>query len=87
MQTWLGKLVAMREMQPKGGTMSDELVTLEQYKALTPFGQGYVVYMQEALPDSELKGLNNPYEVLSDDFAKWNHGNFKAMLDVQDGEE
>lgn len=64
-----------------------ELVTLEKYKTLTPFQQGYAIYMQEALPASELKGLQNPYEVLSDNFTDWNRGNFKAMLDVQDGEE
>ena len=64
-----------------------DLVTLEQYKTLTPFGQGYAVYAQAELPGSELKGLGNPYDALSDDFTKWNQGNFKAMLDVQDGEE
>lgn len=66
--------------------MSD-LVTLEKYKTLTPFEQGFVHYMEAALPGSELKELQNPYEVLSDNFTDWNRGNFKAMIDVQDGEE
>jgi hypothetical protein len=64
-----------------------ELVTLEKYKTLTPFEQGFVHYMEEALPGSELKGLQNPYEALSESFTKWNEGNFKAMINVQDGEE
>jgi len=67
--------------------MPRTLITKAEWDALPPFSQGYVLYMQEEWPHSELKGLTNPYEPSSMESKKFDEGNFKAMLDAQDEEE
>lgn len=64
-----------------------KLLTLVEYNALTPFQQGYIHYMQAGWPKSELKGLSNPYVLDTPEYKKWNEGQTRACLDVQDGEE
>lgn len=63
------------------------LVTLIEYRTMTPFAQGYVVYWQGERPGSELKGFTNPYPLGSAKHLEWNRGQEKAVLDAQDSEE
>ncbi len=63
------------------------LISLEEYKTLTPREQGYVVYLQADLPGSELKGLENPYPEGTIPHQQWEGGAFMAVLEVQDSEE
>ena len=65
----------------------NKIVTKSEWTALKPYAQGYILYMQEELPGSELKGLKNPYKPTSPASQLFDEGNFQAMLDVQDGEE
>lgn len=64
-----------------------KLVAKAEWDAVKPYDQGYILYMQEDLPGSELKGLTNPYALGTKENKLFNEGNFQAMLDVQDGEE
>lgn len=65
--------------------MIEPLVTLEQLKAMTPYSQGYVIYMQAELPGSELKHHQlNPFEVNSKEWLQWNKGQCQAIIAVLD---
>lgn len=64
-----------------------KLLTRAEWEKLSPFAQGYAIYMQEAHPGSELKGLTNPYPSGSTEAKEYDRGEFQATLDVQDGEE
>jgi hypothetical protein len=64
---------------------TQKAITKEQYNQLTPRSQGYVTYMQEAW-NSEVPS-ECPYKEGTKEYKDWNDGNFRAMLDVQDGEE
>ena len=68
-------------------TKGTKLFTKSEWDALKPYEQGYVLYMQEELPGSELKGVKCPYVPPSEENKRFDEGSFKAMLDVQDGEE
>lgn len=63
------------------------LVTLKEYKQMTPFEQGYAVYMQAAYHGSELKDERNPYTTGTASWRSWNLGNERAMIAAQDCEE
>lgn len=63
------------------------LITLEAWKKLAPFGQGYALYMQASWPTSEIAGQSNPYEKGSDDWEAFRQGEARAVQDTQDGEE
>jgi len=63
------------------------LITLAEWKQLPPFDQGFLHYLQEAWPTSELKGEKNPYAKDSPEWSAFRQGAQRAMLDVQDGEE
>jgi len=63
------------------------LLTLEEWRKLTPFRKGYAHYMQADWPTSELKGEKNPYKEGSDDWGAFRQGEQHAVSDVQDGEE
>ena len=54
---------------------------------LNPKSQGYVLYMQEEWPGSELKGLSNPYRKDSKEWKAFEEGERIACLDAQDSEE
>ena len=69
------------------GTTEQKLITLAEYHSFSPFEQGYALYMQAELPNSPLKGLTNPYAEGTPEFDDWKRGEFRAMLNVQDGEE
>jgi hypothetical protein len=64
-----------------------KLVTKAEWETMNPYSQGYVLYLQEELPGSELKGVPCPYDPHSKEEKEFSEGSFKAMLDVQDGEE
>lgn len=63
------------------------LISLEAWKKLPPFRQGYALYMQGAWPTSELKGALNPYEEGTPAWIEFQSGSQRAMLNTQDGEE
>jgi hypothetical protein len=63
------------------------LITLETWRKLKPFRQGYAFYMQAAWPTSEIAGEKNPYAEGSDEWGAFRQGEQHAMSDVQDGEE
>jgi hypothetical protein len=63
------------------------LVTLAEWKQFTPFQQGYTLYMQGSWPTSELAREVNPYVKESPEWTKFNCGEERALLAVQDGEE
>lgn len=63
------------------------LVTLVEWRAMTPFQKGYTIYAQGSWPMSELAGAKNPYDAGTPDWTEFCHGERRAMLDAQDGEE
>ena len=63
------------------------LVTLEAWKKLPPFGQGYAFYMQASWPTSEIARETNPYAENTPEWKNFQQGQQRAMLDAQDGEE
>lgn len=63
------------------------LITLAEWRTLSPFYKGYALYMQGAWPTSELAGQKNPYPSGTPDHQEFCHGERRRMLDVQDGEE
>lgn len=62
------------------------LVTLEAWRKLTPFRQGYLLYMQGAWPTSEIMDQQNPYPEGSDEWGAFRQGQQHAMSDVQDSQ-
>jgi len=63
------------------------LITLAEWRALPPFRQGYMLYMQGAWPTSELAQAKNPYQEGTSNWTEFRNGEGRAMRDVQDGEE
>jgi hypothetical protein len=63
------------------------LVTLEAWRGLPPFRQGYALYSQGNWPTSELAQEKNPYAEGTPAHAEFCHGERRAVLDAQDGEE
>ncbi len=63
------------------------LVTLEEWRKLTPFRQGYILYMQGTWPTSELAGARNPHAEGTPERTAFRQGEQCAVLDAQDGEE
>jgi len=63
------------------------LITLEEWRKLPPFRQGYLLYMQGAWPMSEIMGQQNPYTEGSDEWGAFRQGEQHAVSDVQDSEE
>lgn len=64
-----------------------KLVTKSEWEYMTPYAQGYVLYMQEEHPGSELKGLRSPYADESLDALSFADGERAAVLAAQDSEE
>lgn len=68
--------------------MNPKLYTLKEFRKLTPWQQGYVVYYQAEYPGSELKlHQHNPYTESTPAWEQFKQGGMAAMLEVQDGEE
>lgn len=63
------------------------LVTLEAWRALMPFRQGYALYMQGSWQTSEIAEQKNPYAEGTPEWTAFRQGEQRAMLDAQDGEE
>lgn len=64
-----------------------KLITKAEWDCMTPYAQGYCLYMQEEHPGSELKGLRCPYADGSLDALSFADGECAAMLEAQDSEE
>lgn len=67
--------------------MCVKLVTKERWLKLSPKSQGYVLYMQSELPESELKGLGNPYAAFMRAHRDFQDGENEAILEAQDADE
>lgn len=63
------------------------LISLEAWRKLTPFSQGYALYMQASWPTSPLANVTNPYLQGSSDWDAFRGGEQRGALDAQDGEE
>lgn len=62
------------------------LITLEEWRGLSPFEQGYACYMQAAWPTSPLAEENH-YAEGTPEWAEFCRGEECGMLEAQDGEE
>jgi ribosomal protein S27AE len=63
------------------------LVTLREWRKLSPFQQGYTLYAQESWPRSELAGKKNPHAEGSPAWTAFRQGEQRAVQDAQDSEE
>jgi hypothetical protein len=63
------------------------LVTLDAWKKLPPFRQGYALYMQGSWPTSEIAKETNPYAEGTSDWTAFSEGEQRAAMAAQDGEE
>jgi hypothetical protein len=63
------------------------LISREEWRKLSPFRQGYVLYMQAEWPTSELRGEQNPHARDTSAWEEFGRGEWRAMLDAQDSEE
>lgn len=63
------------------------LITLDAWRKLPPFRQGYALYAQGSWPTSELRGKKIPYAEGTPEWAAFREGEQRATLDAQDGEE
>jgi hypothetical protein len=63
------------------------LVTLKEWRALSPFQQGYTLYAQGSWPLSEIGGKKNPHAKGSVAWTAFRQGEQRAVLDAQDSEE
>jgi hypothetical protein len=66
---------------------ANRLITLSAWRELPPKTQGYALYMQGALPGSELKDATNPYPLGSFAHANFEEGVRRGVLEAQDSEE
>lgn len=63
------------------------LISLEEWKTLPAFSQGYTLYMQGSWPTSELKGEKNPHAKGSPAWSRFQQGAQQATLEAQDGDD
>lgn len=63
-----------------------QFVSLEDFKLLTPYEQGYAVYMEAAWDESPLEDVC-PYEESDPRRKEFARGQFAAMLVAQDSED
>ena len=63
------------------------LVTLDAWRKMPPFRQGYMLYTQSAWPTSELARAKNPYEEGTPAWSEFCQGEQRATLNTQDNEE
>ena len=63
------------------------LITLQAWKTLTPFQQGFALYMQGSWPTSEIAREKNPYRKGTPEWTEFCNGEQRAMLSAMDGEE
>ena len=67
--------------------MTPHLISLAEWQGLTPYEQGFVLYMQASWPGSELEGLQNPHAPGSRAHAEFKRGEQRSVLVAQDSEE
>jgi hypothetical protein len=65
----------------------DGYYTLAEWKAMTPYQKGFVIYMEAAHPGSPLRGQRCPYEAGTPDYASYQEGQRQAAMLAQDSEE
>ena len=75
------------EVKPNRNIPSQRLITFNEWDQLSPWSQGYALYMQEDLPSSELKVLKCPYPKGSKKAERFHNGQQAAVLEAQDSEE
>ena len=63
------------------------LVSIDAWRKLSPFRQGYTLYAQGSWPTSELARAKNPYEEGTPAWTQFRHGEHRAAINTQDGEE
>lgn len=63
------------------------LLTLREWRQLSPFQQGYVLYAQSSWAGSALRGKKNPHAEGSTAWKAFRRGEDRAVLDAQDSEE
>lgn len=60
------------------------LISKKEFELLTPFEQGFVIYMQAEHKGSELKDIKCPYPVSTPNYEEFVNGERMAVLQVQD---
>jgi hypothetical protein len=63
------------------------LISLDAWRKMPPFRQGYLFYSQGSWPTSALANEKNPYAEGTPEQTEFQHGERRAMLAAQDGEE
>ena len=63
------------------------LITLEAWRQLPAFRQGFALYSQGSWPTSEIARQTNPYAAGTREHAAFREGELRATLAAQDGEE
>lgn len=63
------------------------LYTLDEWQKLTPYQQGYALYMESSWPGSPLAEQVNPYAEGTLEHAQFQKGEHRATLNAQDSEE
>lgn len=66
---------------------SGQLISLAEWRKMPPKTQGYALYMQAELPNSELKNQTNPYPEGSAAHRTFEAGVQAAVREAQDSEE
>lgn len=61
--------------------------TLAEWKALPPYRQGFILYMEADQDGSELKGQVNPYKDGTPEDKEFKTGEARATQLAQDSEE
>ena len=63
------------------------LVSIDAWRKLSPFRQGYVLYAQGSWPTSELARAKNPYAEGTPAWTEFCQGEQRATSNTQDSEE
>ena len=64
-----------------------KLVTMAEFEKMKPKQQGFVLYMQQAWPGSELRDIRNPYKKGTPENDEFLAGELRGVLAAQDSEE
>lgn len=63
------------------------LLSRMAWQRMSPFEQGFILYMQSNWPTSELHGLQNPHAPGTLEWAEFRRGEQRATQVAQDSEE
>jgi hypothetical protein len=64
-----------------------KLITKAEWDKLSAKSRGYACYCQGSLPGSELKDLECPYPMGTQEARDFASGEFEAMMEAQDAED